>query len=776
MRRNNRHHSLNAFLSIAVIFLIAACSASKYVPEGETFYLGMEKIKVEDKDKTYPRHSSRAMEEVENALKKAPNGSLFGHTKLRLPFTYGFYFNEKIGNESNTFTRWLEKTLSSKPIFVSNVNPSGRSTIAQQILQEYGYFHSSVSHNLIYNKDSLQALVQYYVSQGAPHVIDSVEYDIDIVTPDSLDLFSAPISLIKKKRPFSISTLEAERDRIAGLLQNQGYYYFRPDNIVYQADTTLREKGVHLKVNLSNKADPRAYQPWYIGNISYNVYDSERSPLTDSLMLDGVLFRFNKKIPVRAGVLRSKIRFIKDKLYNASYQNRTVQSLATLNTFSFSDVNYTPSDSIPNRLNVTISSQADLPYYAELETVFKSKSNNQLGPGLSLTLNKKNLFRGGELLSMQVGTNYEWETRKSNLPGSSWDINSYGISVNSSLTFPRIMLPFLPKRFQKIPATTSFSITGGFLNRSSFYRLGQFSGRIAYNIEPQRGVRHTIIPIRVTYNSLLRTTAKFDSIISANPVLALSFQDQFIPVIGYTFGYEQIDGDSPHTFSIEASVSEAGNILSTIYALRGEPFTKQKTFINNPFAQFVKGSLEMRYAYSWNSREKLATRLFAGAIYSYGNMLVAPYTEQFYSGGANSIRAFNVRTIGPGSYRPTEYSIYNFMDRTGDIRLEGNIEYRRKLFGSLELATFIDAGNIWLMREDQSRPGGVLTGKSFFKDLALGTGLGIRYDLSYLVIRFDTGVALHAPYSTGINGYFNTFGKKIWKDAFSFHLAIGYPF
>ena len=157
-------------------------------------------------------------------------------------------------------------------------------------------------------------------------------------------------------------------------------------------------------------------------------------------------------------------------------------------------------------------------------------------------------------------------------------------------------------------------------------------------------------------------------------------------------------------------------------------------------------------------------------------MLVAPYTEQFYSGGANSIRAFNVRTIGPGSYRPTEYSIYNFMDRTGDIRLEGNIEYRRRLFGSLELAAFVDAGNIWLMREDQSRPGGVLTGKSFFNDLALGTGVGIRYDLSYLVIRFDTGVALHAPYKTGINGYFNTFGKKIWKDAFSFHLAIGYPF
>lgn len=773
---DNALRPLLRWLSLAVMLAVTACSASKYVPEGELFYKGVNKIEVHDQDKEFPRHASKTLSEVEKAIKVPPNGSLFGHHKYRLPFTYGFYVNERLENDSTFLGKWIYKTFGAKPKFISTVNPSGRTTIARQLLQENGYFYSDVLYDLELSKDSLQAYINYDIVMGEPHVIDSVEHLVDIVPLDSTNLFDPKETILKKGMPFSVVTLEEERNRISDLLRSKGFYFFKPSNIIYEADSTIQPKKVHLRMKLSDKMDPRAYQPWYIGKLSYNIYNSSISALTDSLYIDDVLVRYSGKLPIRQRVLRNKIHFQKDSLYNVMYQNRTVSSLATLNTFAYSDVTYTPSDSLPNHLDVQLTSQVDLPYYTELETVFKSKSNNQVGPGISLTLNKKNIFRGGELLSLQLGANYEWETQRKRRVGNSWDINSYGLDLSTTLTFPRILLPYFGKRFHDFPATTSVSVSAGILNRASFYRVGQFSGRFSYHFEPRRGMKHTITPLRMTYNLLMRGTPRFDSIMIENPALALSFQDQFVPSMGYTFGYEMIDPDSPHNFSLEASVSEAGNLLSGIYYLRGYPFNEQKEFFNSPFAQFVKGSLELRYGYQINSKHKIATRLFGGAVYSYGNMLVAPYFEQFYSGGANSIRAFNVRSLGPGSYRPQEYDLYTFMDRTGDIRLEANLEYRYKMFGSLELATFLDAGNIWLMREDPSRPGGTMNGARFLNDIALGTGLGFRYDLSYLVLRLDLGVALHAPYDTGVNGYFNTLRKEIWKDAFALHLSIGYPF
>lgn len=761
-------HSKSLVISLLFILslFVVGCSPRPYIPEGEQFYLGVKEIKVEGKQGG--RHEAEVLSDVSDVLSYKPNGYFFG---LRLPFTYGFYFDKKFHDSSNFFGRWLYKTLGTKPKFVSTANPDGRATIATRILEEYGYFHADVEPAVYPKKgDSLQAKVGYKVRLGTPYVYDSIEFNVGIVPLDSADLFSPKDRLIEPGDYFSVAKLEAERERIAEMLRSRGYYFFKAQNIVYTADTVKTPGKVQLRIGLSDKTLPQAYEPWHVRSITYNLLDGTGRPLTDSVMYEGVLFRYRDTPPVKLSVLRPRIRIGHGDLYNLTYQNRTTALMSYLNTFSYTDVAYAPMDTLNNALSVTLSSMIDKPYFSELEATFKAKSNNQVGPGLAFTVNKKNLFRGGELLSLTTGVNYEWETNRRS-GGRSWDINSYQFNLTAALTLPRVYLPWIMNTTYFYPASTRISLSGELLNRGEFYRLGQFAGTLSYQFEPTKGLRHTLTPVRIAYNHLLRRTERFDSVVSDNPILRLAFQNQFIAGAGYMLGYETSDPESPHRFGIEANISEAGNLLGLLYRNKDQskrPFR----FLGAPYAQFIKGTLELRYNYRFGPRAQIATRLFGGAVYSYGNADVAPYTEQFYAGGANSIRGFNVRSIGPGSYRPRENDQYALLDRTGDLRFEANVEYRHKIMGGLELATFVDAGNIWLLRPDTHRPGGAFSVKDLSKDIALGTGLGIRYDLTYLVLRLDAGVALHAPYKDR-SKYFNTFDTNDW---YTFHFAIGYPF
>ena len=221
------------------------------------------------------------------------------------------------------------------------------------------------------------------------------------------------------------------------------------------------------------------------------------------------------------------------------------------------------------------------------------------------------------------------------------------------------------------------------------------------------------------------------------------------------------------------SAAEAGNILYGIYSLCG--VKGEKEIFGNPFSQFLKLTNELKYYHYFEHDICLASRFMVGAGYAYGNASEMPYSEQFYIGGANSIRAFTIRTIGPGSYHPAADDDNGFLDQTGNFKLEANVELRFPIFDALQGAVFLDAGNIWLLKEDELRPGGMLTWKNFGRDIALGTGAGLRYDIAgYLVVRLDVGVPLHAPYDTGKSGYYNISGS-FWKNL-RLHLAIGYPF
>ncbi len=291
-----------------------------------------------------------------------------------------------------------------------------------------------------------------------------------------------------------------------------------------------------------------------------------------------------------------------------------------------------------------------------------------------------------------------------------------------------------------------------------------------YTLQHKRNIKHEFSPLTITYDQLLHSTARFDSIVNANPALYISMRDQFVPSMSYTFSWA---GSPKHPSSLVISLKEASAVVSSIYAISGKPYSQEgKKLLGVPFAQFVKGTVQYTRQVPLTRRSQLAMRAFGGIVYSYGNAKVAPYSELFSVGGANSIRAFGMRTIGPGSYHPVR-SQYSYVDQMGDLKLEANIEYRFPIIGKLQGATFIDAGNVWLLRESESQQGGKFSFKDFGKQIALGTGVGIRYDLDFLVLRFDLGIGIHAPYDTGKRGYYNmpSFGKSL-----GYHFAIGYPF
>ena len=360
-------------------------------------------------------------------------------------------------------------------------------------------------------------------------------------------------------------------------------------------------------------------------------------------------------------------------------------------------------------------------------------------------------------------------------------MNSYELGTSLSLEFPRLVLPWIRDRIDpfRFPSQTNFKIYAEQVNRARYFKMLSFGGTVSYSFQPSRSMKHTVTPLHLAFNHLQRRTAAFDSIAEANPMLFHSLSDQFIPSVTYTFTYDNSWMKKRIRTWWENSITSAGNVTSLIYMACGKGFnTRDKEFLGTPFAQFLKFTSEIRPLYQISEKQQLAGRFMAGVVWAYGNKTIAPYNEQFYVGGANSIRAFTIRSIGPGRFHPSENSTYSYVDETGDIKLEANLEYRFRMMsnlfgGNLNGAVFLDAGNVWLMRKDEARPGAEFTFSKFFDNWAVGTGIGIRYDLSFLILRLDWGIALHVPYETGKRGYYNI---PNFKDGMGIHFAIGYPF
>ena len=775
-----------------VAWLVCACSVTKNLPEGEVLYIGQKPLQIQGDD-SLNVVGTVALEEVRAALATAPNNAFLGSSSVRTPFPIGLWIYNAFAKSESGLGKWLFNHFAADPVLISGVNPGIRSQAAKNILRDYGYFRGNVTYEVIPQKDdSLQAKVQYKVSMNQPYYIDTVYYKGFSARTMSIFERARRRSSIIPGTQFNITDLNAERTRLSNLLRNVGDYYFRPDYITYQADTTLVPGGGHVSLRMVpiDGIPTAAQKPFVVASTTVNFFGAKGEAPNDSTSYNGVKINYHNKVPVRpkmlyrwldynnyrmkrrmedsTGVSRSAPR----NRYSLQRQTRIQERLANLGIFRYQEMQYIPRDStlVGDTLDVVMNMMMDKPYSVTADFNMKMKSNNQMGPGASLGITRNNVFGAGESLSVMLTGAYEWQTGKN----SSSDMNSYEYGITANLMFPRVVFPRIGKREYDFPATTTFSLYANQLVHPKYYHMRAFGASATYEFQPTSKYKHSLTPLKLTYNTTTHQTDDFWELFNQNPGLYASLSDQYIPQMEYslTFDDSKVRGVKNVKWW-QVTFASAGNVTAAIYKLAGRDWKeREKKFLGSPFAQFLKLNTEFRYHYVLNDDMVLAMRAAGGAIWAYGNSLYAPFTELFYIGGANSVRAWPARRIGPGANTPDKDNRFFFM-HVGDMRLEANLEFRFRLFGDLHGALFLDAGNVWNLRNHENEEAEQFRFKNLFDQLALGTGLGLRYDLDFLVFRLDWGVGLHAPYDTDKKGYFN---MPKWNDAMALHFAIGYPF
>lgn len=770
MNKNNIS-KLRVLLYVALVLSVISCSTTSRIADDELLYTGVKKLNIQCENDSLVLDEAVA-EDIATVINVAPNNSLYS-PYIRHPFPVGLWVYNHWNDSATGLKGWLYRRLVEEPVLISKVKPQHRVEMINTVLQDNGYFDSRASYELVTSeKNNKKAKITYNVMVNEPYVISSVGYlETGNELDNRIDSLARADRYFKPGNRYSMDSLNAVRVKITNVLRNRGYYYFRPEYIEYYADSTIKKGKIALRMVKASGIPPAALRRYKTGNITtvVNPNSGKGTPDTIDLGPKGEMIRMN---PLRLNndVFSKRITFRKGKTFSVRDMERTQASLSTMGIFSGIDIDVTPLDSIyggRNTVDVAIKCTMDQPIEAKIEAQATSKSNSFIGPGFALGVAHKNIFGGGEILNADATVGYEWATGGKSIEG--YDYNSYEFGLTSTLAIPRLLAPRFIDRSRRYQNWTKFSLSAELLNRPSYFKIVKFGAGLSWQWHSHRHSLNELIPFRLTYTKLLNTTAEFDETMANNPAVALSFRNQFIPEIQYNYTYDRSFSGNNLTYNLQ--VIEAGNVFAGIWSLCGSK--GEKKMFGTPFSQFVKFQTSVVYNHGVMPGHRLVARMLVGAAHAYGNSSQVPYSEQFYIGGANSIRAFAVRSVGPGSFRPDVTNPNGYYDQTGTFKLEANLEYRFPIFSYLKGALFLDAGNVWMLSDDSNRPGGKLVMKDFFNEIAVGTGLGLRLDMDMLVIRADVGYALHAPYDTGKSGYFN---MPSFEKSYAFHLAIGYPF
>ncbi len=778
-------------LSCLSVLLLTSCSMTKNIPDDDQLFTGLTKITYDDYDKN--DHFVTTKEEVDAALATAPNGAIFGSSYYRVPFSFGVSVWNTYAHKDSKFAKWMTKSFGKQPVLMSWVNPQLRSSVAESVLRNNGYFHGKVDHETITQKNPKTAKIGYHVHLGHLFTLDSIEYLGFPLAADTLIRAAASETLLHKGDPFVVANLDAERSRISSLLRNNGFFYYQPNYASYLADTFAVDGKAQLRFQLAQGVPEAARHPWYIGRININMRKSFQEQYTDSVKRRYFTVRFSgKKPPLRTRVLMADMKLRPRQLYSYDNYLQSITKLNAMGLFSSTDFVFTPRDTTAmcDTLDLTLNCVFEKPWDTYIETNFNARTIGRIGPELKLGVTRRNAFRGGEKIDINLHGSYEWSTRG----GSS--MNNYEYGADASIEFPRIIAPFFGgnrvrrdkegriirrRRFYSTPLTIA-KISTNIIYRPDYYKMHVVSGEWTYRWQTSAQSRHEFSPLTVKYQFMNSHTQAYDSLVQANPYLAATMQNYFVPEMRYTYIY-QSPADKLHPIRWETTIAESGNLVSLAYMIGGRSWNeKDKKLFKNPYSQFIKIETDFTKTWTLSSASQLVGHVNAGYIWLYGNSDALPNSEMFYVGGANSVRAFPVRGVGPGSVESFGAKAFDYLLRNGSVKFVANLEYRRQLFGKLYGALFLDAGNVWTPPNDKYGEGnlaqemsekGRFRLKNFFRELAVGTGIGIRYDLDFLVLRLDWGIGLHVPYTTKKSGFFNA---ESFKNNQTLHFAIGYPF
>ena len=796
MTRNSITYSI---IILASSVILASCSMTKNIPEDDQLFTGLKSITYEDYEQN--DNFTKAQEEVEAALATAPNGSLLGSSYYRLPFSMGVSIWNHYSGKDTGFARWMTKTFGSQPVLMSWVNPKLRASVAQSVLRNHGYFGAIVDYETITQKNPKTAKISYNVMPGRMYKLDSISIVGFPVEADSMIRATSDETYLKKGDAFVVSNLDAERQRISTLLRNNGYYYYQPGYASYLADTFVVDGKVQLQLKLANDIPREALHKWYIGRIDLNLRKSAREQYTDSLKGRFFTIRFSgKKPPIRSRVLMADVKLRPRQLYSHDAYLQSVSKLNATGLFSSVNMALTPRDTTAqcDTLDLALNCTFDKPWDFYVETNFNARTIGRMGPEFRMGVTRRNAFRGAEKIDINVHGSYEWATSN-----NASDMSNYEYGADASVEFPRIIAPFFGGnrvsrdrrgnirrdsqgravrryRFYSTPSTLA-KLSTDVIYRPGYYKMHVVSGEWTYRWQTSAQSRHDFSPLTLKYQFMNSHTSEFDSLMSDNPYLMSTMQDYFVPEMRYTYTYAS-PSSYLHPIRWETTLVESGNGVALYDLATGKKWNdKEKEMFKNPYSQFLKIETDFTKTWTLDAASKLVGHINAGYIHVYGNSVWLPNSELFYVGGANSIRALNVRGAGPGAVRSFGNNAADYILRNGSIKFVCNLEYRRQFFGNLYGAVFLDAGNVWTppgkhfgdSTIDKVYEAGNFKWRNFLREQAVGTGLGIRYDLDFLIIRLDWGVALHVPYETSKSGFYNI---ERFKNSHTLHFAIGYPF
>lgn len=708
-----------SYIPFSILLLTTACSTGKYVQEGE--YI-LDKVAVVSDQSDY---NAAPLSQYVRQKEKPKLFSLFRNPFSRKPVIYDT----------------LQARLSCQDLMTA--------------MQNEGYMNAGVS---LYTETKGKKLkATYLLHPGQPFLIGKVNYNIqDEGIQQLLHLDQTDNQQIKPGMRFTVETLDNERKRIAGLLSDNGYFRFNKDFIHFTADTVMGRKDIALTLQLrkykSNSNSPEVDHTRYlIRDVLFQSNDSDRIHLRKQVLLNATA--------IKAG-----------RPYDASALQRTYNNFARLQAVKYTNIKFAE---VPdtNLLDCHIQISTNKPSTISFQPEGTNTAGD-LGAAASITYTNRNLFHGSEQLSIEFRGAYEAIT---GLEGYQ-DQNYTEFSVETKLVFPRFLAPFLSKSFRRRQtASSEWAVSWNFQNRPEFHRR-VFSSAWRYRwSEPKHHLnyRFDLLDLNYVYMPWISSTFKRDYLDNAenrNAILRYNYEDIFIMKAGFTVSYT--DGVD----AVRANFESAGNLLNGVSKGFGFETNSQgqHTLFNIAYAQYVKLDFDYTHLFQFDKRNALALHAGLGVAYPYGNSTVLPFEKRYFSGGANSVRGWSVRELGPGKFKGTDGRI-DFINQTGDVKLDLNAEYRSSLFWKLQGALFIDAGNIWTLRNYAEQPGGQFKFTEFYKQIAASYGMGLRLNFDYFILRFDMGMKAINPAYESEKEHWSIFHPKLSRD-FDFHFAVGLPF
>ena len=771
-KMKNRIRSIIAFtLFITVLF---SCSSTKYIAEGEKLYTGGE-VELKLDTAINPQRKLAFEENLGSLLMPKPNKKALG-----VPWKLLFWNMGGGYDTSKNLVRKFLKKQGEAPVLLSDVNREYNENLLRNRMENIGFFNATVSSDTIIK--GKYASVLYTAVPRKIYRINSLSYSIDSTSHIGKDILSVKDeSLLKVGSNYSLDVIISERERIDNVLKNKGYYYFNPDNILVEVDSTIGNHKVNMYTTIKPETTKQAKEPQRIGNIYvYPNYTLGSQGYTRRNSRNMELY--NKNIhfidpqnTFRKKVLANHIFFEKGELYNRYDHNQTINHLVNLNTFKFVKNNFENSPDSANTLDVYYY-LTPLPKRSLRFEILAKTATVYNGSEANVTWSLRNAFKGAETVTLNVFGGYETQT------GGKVNLNSayYRYGAELGITWPRLLSPYKWAPSKRFIPKTYLKVGYEFLNRRTAYVLNSSTLSYGYMWKENDQKQHDLTLAEIIYVQPRNISADYQAQMDTVPTLKRIVDPQFSfgPNYNYTFT-NSMDQSLKHTFYFKGGINLSGNVLGLI---QGASYKNDetRTLFGTVYSQFVRVEGDFRHYMKLGKNSQLASRLMIGTSYSYGNSYSLPYLKQYYSGGPNGLRAFRARAVGPGSSAPENIGANNFFaDQTGDYKLELNTEYRSKLAGFVHWAAFVDAGNVWLQRPDSNKPGGQLS-KDFITELAVGGGAGLRFDFDFLIIRTDFAMPFRIPYlPKGDRWVFKDIDLKSskWRrENLIFNLAIGYPF